>query len=216
MRYGFGIAVFAALTMFGVQGVQAAGNADAGKQKAATCMACHGADGNSPNEMWPKIAGQLPQYIQKQLQDFKYGRRKNEQMSPMAQPLTEQDILDLAAYFGSQKAGRLEQPKNAAVALGEKIYMKGKGRPDAMAACVGCHGLNATGKADWSATMKVPPTTLAPALASQYPAYTSSQLKAYKTGARNNDIAQVMRDITSKLTQAEMDAVAAYLGTIAR
>src|SRR5574343_791669 len=85
----------------------AAGSAEAGKTKAAVCMGCHGVDGNSPADMWPKIAGQLPQYIAKQLHDFKAGRRKNEQMSPMAAPLGDQDIEDLAAFFSSQQVSKV-------------------------------------------------------------------------------------------------------------
>ena len=115
--------------MVGVAAVSvaaAAGSAEAGKTKAAVCMGCHGPDGNSPADMWPKIAGQLPQYIAKQLHDFKAGRRKNEQMSPMAQPLSDQDILDLAAFFSTQKANKAEG-KADKLAAGEQIFKKGKG-----------------------------------------------------------------------------------------
>ncbi len=197
-------------------GAWAAGSAEAGKAKAAACMACHGPDGNSLADMWPKLAGQLPQYLRKQLHDFKAGRRKNEQMSPMAQPLSDQDIDDLSAFFASQKANQAAVTKKELLAAGEKIYLKGKGRPDVVPACVGCHGMTGAGKADWAMTMKVPPTTLAPALGGQHPAYTAAQLTAYKGGTRANDEAHVMRDVAGRLNASEIAAVAEYVATLSR
>lgn len=194
----------------------AAGNAEAGKAKAAACMACHGPDGNSLADMWPKIAGQLPEYLRKQLHDFKAGRRQNEQMSPMAQPLSDQDIEDLAAFFASQKPSAAQPTRKELLAAGERLYLKGKGRPDVVPACVGCHGLNGSGKRDWSQTMTVVPTTLAPALAGQHPAYVAGQLEAYKKRSRRNDEAQVMRDVAGRMTREEMLAVAEYVATLAR
>jgi len=82
----------------------AAGDAAAGKAKAAVCGACHGADGNSVNPMWPKLAGQHAPYLVKQLKDFKAGNRKNPLMSPQAAALSDQDMENLAAYFSSQKS----------------------------------------------------------------------------------------------------------------
>ncbi len=81
----------------------AAGDAKAGKSKSAACAACHGPDGNSINPLWPKLAGQHAAYLEKQLKDFKSGARKNPLMSPMAANLSDQDILDIAAFFASQK-----------------------------------------------------------------------------------------------------------------
>ncbi len=81
---------------------QAAGDPAAGKAKSAVCAACHGPDGNSTNPMWPKLAGQHAQYLAKQLRDFRAGRRNDPMMAPMAKPLSDQDIENLAAYFSSQ------------------------------------------------------------------------------------------------------------------
>jgi cytochrome c553 len=205
-----------AVAASGAGTVWAAGSPEAGKAKAAACMACHGPDGNSLADMWPKIAGQLPQYISRQLHDFKAGRRKNEQMSPMAQPLSDQDIEDLAAFFSSQAPTKLAPTKKELLAAGEKIYFKGKGRPDVVPACVGCHGMTGNGKSDWASLMKVAPTTLAPALGGQHPAYAVSQLKAYRSGARNNDEAHVMRDVAGRLSDQDIAAVAEYVSTLAR
>ena len=81
----------------------AAGDAAAGKAKSAVCAACHGPDGNSTNPLWPHLAGQHAPYLVKQLKDFKSGARKDPMMVPMAVPLSEQDMENLAAYYASQK-----------------------------------------------------------------------------------------------------------------
>lgn len=81
----------------------AAGDAAAGKAKSAVCGACHGPDGNSSNPLWPNLAGQHAAYLVKQLKDFKSGARKDPVMAPMAAPLSDQDMENLAAYFTSQK-----------------------------------------------------------------------------------------------------------------
>ncbi len=81
----------------------AAGDAAAGKSKSVVCGACHGPDGNSSNPMWPNLAGQHAPYIVKQLKDFKSGARKDPVMAPMAKPLSDQDMENLAAYYTSQK-----------------------------------------------------------------------------------------------------------------
>jgi len=81
------------------QGAFAQGDAAAGKEKSALCAACHGADGNSPNDLWPNLAGQKFGYLVKQMKAFRDGSRSDPLMSPMAAPLTDQDIDNLAAYF---------------------------------------------------------------------------------------------------------------------
>ena len=98
--------LFAALALTVSFSVQAAGNAEAGKQRAAqVCVACHGADGNKPSAPdQPVLAGQYPDYIVKALRDYKSGKRKNAIMSGFASGLTVQDMEDLAAWFSSQKS----------------------------------------------------------------------------------------------------------------
>ncbi len=81
--------------------VSSAGDAEAGKAKSSTCAACHGAEGISPNDMWPNLAGQKEGYLVKQLKDFRDGNRKDPMMAPMASPLSDDDIANLAAYFSS-------------------------------------------------------------------------------------------------------------------
>jgi cytochrome c553 len=199
----------------------AAGNPELGQQKAAVCMACHGPDGNSPAlpapaEPWPKLAGQVPEYIVKQLHDFKAGRRSNEQMSPQAQTLADADAADIAAYFSGQRVNRQEAAQKELLARGEQLFLKGKGRPQVVAACVGCHGLNGVGNRDWKKLMAKPPAVLAPAIGGQHANYLVKQLKAYRDGSRSNDQGRVMADIAARLDEAEMLAVAEYVSTLAR
>lgn len=187
----------------------AAPDAAAGRAKAAACGACHGPDGNSVAPEWPKLAGQVPQYLVKQLHDFKAGRRSDQTMGPMAQPLSEQDIEDLAAYFSTQRI----QPgggKAETMAMGREVYEKGRHRPKVLA-CIGCHGPRGEGNRDWSRNMAVQPVLLAPALGGQQAGYVLKQLKAYKSGDRANDVGHVMRGIVSQLTEADMAAVAEYI-----
>jgi cytochrome c553 len=84
-----------------ISGAAAAGDAEAGKVKAASCAGCHGPEGVSSNPMWPNLAGQKEGYLVKQLKAFRDGVRTDPMMSPMAKPLTDDDIENLAAYFSS-------------------------------------------------------------------------------------------------------------------
>jgi len=191
----------------------AAGDAASGQTKAAACMACHGPDGNSLVDMWPKLAGQIPVYIVKQLQDFKAGRRSNEQMSPMAQPLADQDMADLAAYFSNQKV-KPGEGKQELLAQGEKLFNKGRSQPSVVIACVGCHGLGGSGNRQWNKAYSNMPTVLAPAIGGQHPAYVVKQLKAFRDKERSNDIGSTMRNIASRLDDKEIAAVAEYIATL--
>lgn len=193
----------------------AAGDAAKGREKAAVCIACHGADGNSLADMWPKLAGQVPDYILKQLRDFKAGRRQDEQMSPMAANVAAADMEDIAAYFAAQAVAATPAEK-ADLALGERIYLEGKGRPQPVAACIGCHGPGGAGNRDWAKTLSRPPAVLAPAIGGQHAAYLRKQLAAFRAGARDNDVARVMRHVAAALDDREIAAVAAYTATLGR
>jgi cytochrome c553 len=212
--------VVAALGASGI--AVAAGNPEAGKQAAAACMACHGADGNSmalppPTEQWPKLAGQVPEYIIKQIRDFKAGRRANAQMTPMAQNLAEADIANVAAYFAAQQVTANDVTDKTQFALGEKIFNKGKGaRSEFVAACAGCHGPKGAGLKDWAKTYATPPVVLAPAIGGQHASYLVKQLKSFKDGSRGNDASNTMRDIARRLSDTEITALATYVASIAR
>lgn len=209
------IAVLLTVLVAAAGSAGAAGNPEAGRQKAAACMACHGQDGNSLADMWPKLAGQVPEYIVKQLQDFKAGRRSDEQMSPQAANLGEQDMQDIAAFFAGQKVSVAEGDRTQQ-ARGEQIYLKGKGRPQPVTACTGCHGPSGAGNREWNKTMSLAPAVLAPALGGQHPAYIAKQLKAYRDGQRGNDAARVMRDIARGLADTEIAALSAHIALLGR
>jgi cytochrome c553 len=182
----------------------AAGNASAGEAKAGTiCMACHGPQGNSIVPAWPKVAGQHPDYIYKQLMDFKAGNRENAQMSPMAAPLTEQEMLDLAAYYAAQT----QSPGAADPALsdlGERIYRAGN-PATGVPACTGCHGPAGMG------------VNLAkfPRVSGQHADYTKLTLTQFRAGERGNDPNGMMRGAAAHLTDQEIAAVAQYLQGLA-
>ncbi len=184
----------------GATAVQAAGDAAAGKTKSAVCVACHGPDGNSPaNPVWPKLAGQHPSYLVKQLTELKSGARKDQTMSPMAAPLSDQDMQDLAAYFSSQT----QNPGTAAadkVAQGEKLYRAGN-KATGVAACMACHGPSGIGNG---------PARF-PRISGQHAPYVEKALKDFRSGTRSNDLNGMMRDVAKKLSDDEIAAVAQYV-----
>lgn len=179
--------------------VFAAGDAESGKNKAATCIGCHGPDGNSFNPIWPKLAGQHPDYIVKQLSDFKAGNRKDPIMAGMAAPLSDQDMADLAAYYATQSVNKAT-PDAALAAAGERIY-RGGALAKNLAACTGCHGPSGNGN----------PSSQFPSLKGQHAAYVAKQLRDFKAGNRGNDLNGMMRDIAAAMSEEEIDAVSAFI-----
>jgi cytochrome c553 len=179
--------------------VQAAGDAAAGKVKSAVCAACHGADGNSgANPLWPKLAQQHSEYIIKQLHDFKANKRSDATMAPMAAPLTEKEMEDLAAYFSTQKR-TLGEAAADKVEMGEQIYRAGT--PNGVAACSGCHG--PTGSGNGPAGF--------PGLSGQSAAYVAKQLKAFRDGTRTNDLNGMMQGVAARMNDKEIEAVSQYV-----
>ena len=178
------------------------GNADAGKNKAAMCAACHGADGNSLVPMYPSLAGQNAKYLAKQLADFKKGPdgRQDPVMAGMVMALSEQDMADLGAFFESQapKAGTGKED-----AYGKGIFQEGLASKG-ITACVACHGSTGEGM----------PLAGFPSVKSQSTTYLKAQLEKFKTGARNNDPNGMMRAIARKLKQKEIDALAEYMASL--
>jgi len=180
-------------------------NLENGKNTAATvCAACHGPDGNSPLAANPKLAGQFPEYLEKQLRDFKGvdGKepvRKNAIMNGMVAGLTPEAMRDVAAFYGMQQLKPEVAKNQELVTLGQKIYRAGimeKGVP----ACAGCHGANGEG---------IPKQY--PRLAGQFAEYTETQLKAFRDGMRDNDPNKMMTTTASKLSDKEIQAVSDYI-----
>ncbi len=161
------------------------------------CAACHGADGNSAIALNPKLAGQHPEYLLKQLINFKEGKRANAVMAGMVANLTPDDMKSLAAYFAGQKQTLAKAKSNGAGSLGEKIYRGGIAATN-VPACASCHGANGVG---------IPKQF--PRLAGQHADYTLAQLRAFRLGERAN--APMMMTIAAKMTDAEMQAVSDYM-----
>ncbi len=161
------------------------------------CAACHSADGNSAIVTNPKLAGQHPEYLIKQLNNFKDGTRANPVMMPQVSNFTAQEMKDLAAYFSNQKVTLAKAKSNGAGSLGEKIY-RGGIAATGVPACAACHGAAGAGL----------PKQF-PRVAAQHAEYTLQQLRSFRTGERAN--APMMMTIAAKMTDAEMQAVADYM-----
>lgn len=180
----------------------AAGDADAGQGKAAICAACHGVDGNSAVPNWPKIAGQHAAYLERQLGLIKGGERAVPEMIGIVAGLSDQDMADVAAYFSTQtiKAGLAD---DATRAKGERLYRAGNSATD-VPACMACHGPVGEGN----------PLAGYPALAGQHSVYTGKMLKGFRSGTTwgaDDESSKIMADVTFRLTDDEITAVAAYI-----
>jgi len=194
------LAIAATVAALGtVSAAHAEGSAEAGQTKAAVCAACHGPDGNSANPEWPSIAGQHPGYLVTQLKAFKSGERQNVLMSPMAMPLSEQDMEDLAAWFASQAPAPREADP-ALVEKGQRLY-RGGDAERGIAACIACHGPTGQGN----------PLAGYPVIAGQHATYAAAALKAYRAGERRSDANQMMRNTAANLSDEDIRALASYV-----
>lgn len=181
-------------------GAEAAkGDPAAGKAAAAVCGSCHGADGKALVPAYPNLGGQHAAYTAKQLTEFRDGIRVNALMSPMAAALTDQGILDLAAFYESlAPIPGVASEEN--LQAGEDIYRGGISSAD-IPSCMGCHGPNGSGN----------PAAAYPAIAGQNAEYIAEQLKHFRSGARANDVNEMMRSIAKRMSDDEIAAVANYV-----
>jgi cytochrome c553 len=163
----------------------------------AVCAACHGADGNSGAPANPKLAQQHPEYLVKQLQEFKSGKRANAIMQGFAATLSDADMKNIAAWVTSKKAKPGFAKDKELVALGERIYRGGIADRQ-IAACAGCHSPNGAG---------IPAQY--PRLGGQHAEYTDAQLKAFRDGVRKNSVQ--MNQVAAKLNDREIKAVSDYI-----
>ena len=197
--------VFTLALMLGVVGVaQAQGDVEAGKAKSATCAACHGPDGNSPIDMYPKLAGQHASYLAKQLVNYKAAAtggegRANAIMGGMAMGLSEEDAADLAAYFASQTITPIAVPEDD-IKLGAALYQGGDIKRG-VTACIACHGPRGEGLE----------SAKFPSLTGQHPKYIADQLYLFRSGERNNDPNGMMRSIAAKLTDQDIEILSQYV-----
>ena len=183
----------------------AEGDPAAGQARAAVCAACHGINGNSINPEWPSLAGQGAAYMVAQLEQFQSGERENALMTPQALTLSEQDMLDVSAYYAAQTPTLgVAQADPKILNFGELIYRGGILERN-IPSCIACHGPNGVGNE---------PAQF-PRIAGQKAAYLISRLKyfrrsfeAHKVHTRQNPI---INEIAAKLTDEEIEAVAHYI-----
>lgn len=161
------------------------------------CIGCHGAAGNSTIAENPKLAAQHPEYVVKQLGDFKTPQRNNPVMSAIAGGMSEQDMKNVAAYLDKQESQPGAAKNKETVEAGKKIYRAGIAEKN-VPACAGCHGASGAGIPAQYAR-----------LAGQHQNYTSAQLAAFRSGARKNS-AQ-MTTITKRMSDDEIQAVSDYI-----
>lgn len=195
--------------------LHAEGNISAGKEKSSTCVGCHGEDGNSQTNTFPKLAGQHASYTTAQLRAFKSGARNDPMMSPMAASLSDEDMLDLAAFYAAQKIAanppaeinkNVPAEKKAAeeqatlLAEGRNLYRNGDLNAQ-VSACIACHGPHGDGNKPASY----------PLLKSQHADYLVKTLTDFKNGERSKNPENMMYMIAKKMSNREINAVALYL-----
>lgn len=191
------------LTSLTISGVTSAQNETFSLQAQLTiCATCHNADGNALLSNTPKLAGQHPKYLIKQLHAFKQadkGGRENPIMYGLVQNLTDTEIRDIASYYAAYPI-TIGVTQSSLLTLGQQLY-RGGDRTRGVPACTACHGPQGEGN------------ELAgfPVLHGQNAEYTTMQLKAFRDGKRTNDPNRMMRDIASQLTDQDIDALASYI-----
>lgn len=190
-------------SVWAASGEEVIGDAERGAGKIATCLACHGQDGNSLNAaLGPKIAGQHPKYVQRQLVLFKNSGRQNAIMAPMAAGLSTQDIADLAAYYEAQTITP-GVADDQLVTRGEKLYRAGTPQTG-VPACMACHGPSGLGN----------PLAGYPKLAGQHTQYIMNTLTAFRDGTvwgTGDQANAVMAGVAKNLTDEEIQAVSSYI-----
>ena len=193
-----------ALVLAGNQAM-AGGDAEAGQAKAATCVACHGVDGNSAVPTFPKLAGLGHKYLLKQMKDIRDGRRPVALMAGQVDNMSDQDLADIAAFYDAQpRTGGMADPDK--VALGRKVYLAGIAERQ-VPACSGCH--SPTGNGNGPAGY--------PSLGGQHAEYIAGQLKMFRkgyedpAGRTNGGEAKIMRTTAFRMSDMEIEAVASYI-----
>ncbi len=199
-------------------GAFAKGDASNGKNLAATCAGCHGATGNSPTPMFPKLAGLGEKYLYKQLRDIqnvngkkpKAPSRSIPEMTGLLEGKSDQDLQDLAAYYAEQAiqlagAKELQVQLNSGMKvdglkLGAQVYRAGNLKTG-VPSCTGCHSPRGLGNAPAGY----------PRVGGQYAAYIEKQLRAFRLGDRTNDDSMIMREVAAKMSDAEIIAVSNFI-----
>lgn len=193
----FGLILGLCITIFGKPAF-GAGNAEAGKSKAAVCTACHGPDGNSTVPDFPKIAGQIPGYVASQLAAYKSGERANAIMAGLVLSMTEQDMLDIDAYYAQFEGSKasIDESELVAANRGQEIYRRGLSQ-FSVPACMACHGPAGNG---------IP--SRYPKVSGQYKEYLVTALSEFKSGVRANE---EMNTIAFRLSAQQIEDLALYM-----
>jgi len=186
-----------AACLFAGAALAQADEARAKKIVGGVCFLCHGVQGESSSEVFPRLAGQHSEYISKQLENFKSGRRKSTAMADMVAKLKPDEMIALGKYFEKMSAPQVPAKDPDLAAMGNFIYHSGN-RYSGVPACASCHGKEGLG------------TAALPRLAGQYASYVEAQLQSFGKRERTNDNA-VMHAIVAKMTALEMAAVAEYI-----
>jgi cytochrome c553 len=173
-------------------------------QVTQVCAACHGADGNSVAPTNPKLAGQFPEYLEKQLRDFmpqkgKKPARESAVMNGMVANLSPSDVQAIASYYAGQSLKPAAASDKALAHEGQKLW-RGGDAARGVPACAGCHGPNGSG---------IPAEF--PRLGGQYAEYVTAQLEAFRAGARGNDPNGMMRGVAAHLSDPQIRALAQYV-----
>ena len=176
-----------------------ADEARAKKIAGGSCFLCHGAQGESTSEAFPRLAGQHAEYVAKQLEAFKSGQRKSSAMNEMVAKLTPDEMLALGKYYEKMSIPREEAKDPQLAAMGRYVYHNGN-KYSGVPACAACHGTAGEG------------TATLPRLATQFSGYLHNQLKSFGKRERTTDNA-VMHSVADKMTELEMVAVAEYLSS---
>jgi len=201
----FVAATFAAGAALAAEPLPKADLAKGQKIASEVCAACHGADGNGIGPANPKLAGQIPEYLAKQLMNFRPGannkpaERPNNIMAAFATTLSPEDMRNVAVFYAGQKLIPEKALDKNTIELGQRIFRGGIAEKN-VPACAGCHGPAGTG---------VPAQY--PLLGGQYAEYIEAQLKAFRSGERANDPNRMMRMTAARLSDAEIKAVANYI-----
>lgn len=189
-----------AVALYGAVAVVVAETPKPELAKAVLCASCHGQQGLSTNPEWPSLAGQHASYLIKQLNDFKKGSTRNAAtMTAILSTLSNKELSELANFYAKQPLPEGTTPEKY-LKRGELLY-RGGDFAKHITACIACHGPKGTGNAQAGF----------PALAGQQALYTIQQLQAFKDKKRSNDLNSIMRDISARMSQDDMEAVAYYI-----
>ncbi|MCU0941677.1 MAG: cytochrome c4 [Hydrogenophaga sp.] len=200
MKLPASLLMAAAVAAFSLNAQAQTAKPDLAKGAAAygnVCVACHAADGNSNTPANPRLAGQHPEYLIKQLQEYKSGKRQNAIMQGIAATLSDDDMRNISHWLASQKPAPGFASDPELVKLGERIYRGGLA-DRGIASCAGCHSPNGAG---------IP--SQYPRLAGQHAEYTETQLRHFRDGTRANNLQ--MTGVAAKMTDREIKAVSDYI-----